>query len=115
MADLYRSKVEELATALQRDDTRLEASESLRGLIDSSVLTPEDGQPPSRARDAARAAASLEVAFGGRGKTKRSPAGDPDVPIELVAGAGFAAPSCGPQARRRGAHKTAHASQRRTK
>ncbi|PYR04278.1 MAG: resolvase, partial [Acidobacteria bacterium] len=32
MADLYRSKVEELAAALQREDTRLEASEMLRGL-----------------------------------------------------------------------------------
>jgi len=27
MADLYRSKVEELAAALQREDTRMEASE----------------------------------------------------------------------------------------
>jgi hypothetical protein len=34
MADLYRSKVEELASALQREDTRLEASEMVRGLID---------------------------------------------------------------------------------
>ena len=32
MVDLYRSKVEELAVALQREDTRLEASEMLRGL-----------------------------------------------------------------------------------
>ena len=31
MADIYRSKVEELAEALQRADTRLEASEMLRG------------------------------------------------------------------------------------
>ena len=44
MADLYRSKVEELAAALQREDTRLEASEMLRGLVDSIVLIPEDGQ-----------------------------------------------------------------------
>jgi hypothetical protein len=36
---LYRSKVEKLAEALERDDTRLEASEMLRGLIDSIVLT----------------------------------------------------------------------------
>ena len=33
MADLYRSKVEEHASALQREDTRLEASEMRRGLI----------------------------------------------------------------------------------
>jgi hypothetical protein len=44
MADLYRSKVEELASALQREDTRLEASEMLRGLIDSIVLIPDEGQ-----------------------------------------------------------------------
>lgn len=29
---------------LQREDSRLEASEMLRGLIDSIVLTPENGQ-----------------------------------------------------------------------
>ena len=40
MADLYRRKVEELAAALQREDTRLEASEMLRGLIDAIVLMP---------------------------------------------------------------------------
>lgn len=39
MADLYRSKVEELAEALQRDDTRLKASEMLRGLIDSITVS----------------------------------------------------------------------------
>jgi plasmid stabilization system protein ParE len=44
MADLYRSKVEELAAALQREDARREASEMLRGLIDSIVLMPERGQ-----------------------------------------------------------------------
>ena len=36
--------MEELASALQRDDTRLEASEMLRGLIEAIVLTPRDGQ-----------------------------------------------------------------------
>jgi hypothetical protein len=40
MADLYRTKVEDLASALQREDTRLEASEMLRGLIDAIVLMP---------------------------------------------------------------------------
>jgi hypothetical protein len=43
MADLYRGKVEELAAALEREDTRLQASEMLRGLIDSNVMTPEKG------------------------------------------------------------------------
>src|SRR2546428_2885645 len=44
MADLYRTKVEQLAAALQREDSRIEASETLRGLIDSIVVTPEGGQ-----------------------------------------------------------------------
>ena len=44
MADLYRSKVDELASALQREDMRLEGSEMLRGLIDSIVLIPDEGQ-----------------------------------------------------------------------
>ncbi len=99
---------------------RLQASETLRGLIDSIVLTPQDGQPPSRsgddsrsgeprlrielrgnlaamlsaaqppsrASDAARAAASLAVAFGGGGKTNRSPeTGDLFVPVQVVAAA----------------------------
>lgn len=34
MADLYRMKVEQLAAALYREDTRLEASETLCGLVD---------------------------------------------------------------------------------
>jgi site-specific DNA recombinase len=84
MADLYRSKVEELASALQREDTRLEASEMLRGLIDSIVLTPEKGQLRIELRG--NLAAMLTAAQ----QTKRSPeTGDLLVPVQLVAGAGF--------------------------
>jgi site-specific DNA recombinase len=84
MADLYRSKVEELAAALQREDTRLEASEMLRGLIDSIVLTPEEGQLRIELRG--NLAAMLSAAQ----KTRRSPkTGDLLVPVQLVAGAGF--------------------------
>ena len=54
MADVYRTKVAELAVALQRSDTRLEASETLRGLIDSIVLSPDAGQLPSRDGDDSR-------------------------------------------------------------
>jgi DNA invertase Pin-like site-specific DNA recombinase len=82
MADLYRSKVEELASALQREDTRLEASEMLRGLIDSIVLTPEEGQLRIELRG--NLAAMLTAAQ----QTKRSPeSGDLIVPVQLVAGA----------------------------
>jgi hypothetical protein len=44
IADLYRAKVETLASALQREYSRLEASEMLRGLLDSIGLIPDEGQ-----------------------------------------------------------------------
>ena len=81
-SDLYRSKVEELAAALLRADTRLEASEMLRGLIEAIVLTPEKGQ--LRIDLKGNLAAMLAAAQ----QTKRSPeTGDLHVPIQLVAGA----------------------------
>jgi len=82
MADLYRTKVEDLAAALQREDTRLEASEMLRGLIDAIVLMPEKGQLRIELRG--NLAAMLTAAQ----QTKRSPeTGDLLVPVQLVAGA----------------------------
>ncbi len=81
-ADHYRSRVEELAAALQREDTRLEASEMLRGLIDSIVLMPEKGELRIELRG--NLAAMLTAAQ----QTKRSPqTGDLLVPVQLVAGA----------------------------
>jgi hypothetical protein len=105
MADLYRSKVEELAAALQREDTRLEASEMLRGLVESIVLTPREGQPPSRAgedtrsgepRRSSKSAGGLGIELRGNlaamlaaaQQTKRLPeTGDLCVPMKVVAGA----------------------------
>jgi hypothetical protein len=82
VADLYRTKIEQLAAALQREDTRLEASEMLRGFIDSIVLTPEKGQLRIELRG--NLAAMLTVAQ----ETTRSPeSGDLIVPVQLVAGA----------------------------
>jgi site-specific DNA recombinase len=90
MADLYRSKVEELASALQREDTRLEASEMLRGLIDSIVLIPDEGQLRIELRG--NLAAMLTAAQ----QTKRSPrTGDLLVPVQMVAGGGFEPPTFG--------------------
>jgi site-specific DNA recombinase len=84
MADVYRTKVEDLAAALQREDTRTEASETLRGLIQSIVLMPEKGQLRIELRG--NLAAMLTAAQ----KTRRSPeTGDLLVPVQLVAGAGF--------------------------
>ena len=90
MADLYRTKVEQLAAALQREDTCLEASEMLRGLIDSIVLTPEKGQLRIELRG--NLAAMLTVAQ----QTKRSPeTGDLSMPVQMVAGGGFEPPTFG--------------------
>ncbi len=84
IADLYRTKVEGLAEALQHPDTRIEASEMVRGLIDAIVLTPEKGQLRIELRG--NLAAMLTVAQ----ETKRSPeTGDLFVPVQMVAGAGF--------------------------
>ncbi len=81
MADLYRSKVEELASALQHEDTRLQASEMLRGLIDAIVLIPDEGQLLIELRG--NLAAMLTAAQ----KTTRSlETGDLFVPVQLVAG-----------------------------
>ena len=41
MADLYRQKVTTLAQALEHSETRTEATEALRGLIDAIVMTPD--------------------------------------------------------------------------
>ena len=82
MADLYHAKVESLASALQREDTRLQASEMLRGLFDSIVLIPDEGRLRIELRG--NLAAMLTAAQ----QTKRSPeTGDLLVPVHLVAGA----------------------------
>ena len=44
MADLYRQNVTTLAQALEQPETRVEATEALRGLIDVIILTPTDGE-----------------------------------------------------------------------
>ncbi len=45
IARIYRAKVTELARALQEPDSRSEATEALRGLVDAIVLTPDqDGE-----------------------------------------------------------------------
>ena len=97
MADLHGSKVEELAGALQGEDARLEVSEMLRRLIDSIVLVPDEGQPPSRNGDDSRSGeprlrielrGNLAAMLTAAQQTKGSPeTGDLLVPVQLVAGA----------------------------
>jgi hypothetical protein len=43
MAELYRQKVTGLARAFEHPETRTEAAEAIRGLIDAIVLTPAEG------------------------------------------------------------------------
>ena len=84
MADVYRAKVEELRAALEREDSRAQAAEAIRALIEGIVLTPDgDGLKVVLK-------GNLAAMLGAAKSTKRPPhTGDLLVSIELVAGAGF--------------------------
>ena len=84
MAELYRQKVTTLAQALERPETRTEATEALRGLIDAIVLTPaEDGLR-------IELKGNLAAMLGATVQSKRSPeTGDLLLQVSMVAGAGF--------------------------
>jgi hypothetical protein len=76
----------ELATALQEPDSRSEATEALRGLVDAIVLTPDQGGETLQIELMGNLAAML----GATVQTKRSPESDDlSVQVSLVAGAGF--------------------------
>ncbi len=84
MAELYRQKVTALAHALEHPETRTEASEALRGLIDAIVLTPDEGA--LRIELKGNLGAMLSAAT----NAKRSPeTGDLSLQVVMVAGAGF--------------------------
>jgi site-specific DNA recombinase len=84
MADLYRQKVTALAQALEHSETRTEASEALRGLIDVIVLTPNQDELQIELKW------NLAAMLGAAKNAKRSPeTGDLSLQIVLVAGAGF--------------------------
>src|SRR5262245_23702895 len=44
MAELYRTKVATLAHALEQSESRVEATEALRDLVDAIILTPTEGE-----------------------------------------------------------------------
>ena len=82
MADLYRQKVTALAQPLEHPQTRTEASEALRGLIDTIVLTPNQGELQIELKG--NLAAMLRAAQ----NAKRSPeTGDLSLQVVMVAGA----------------------------
>ncbi len=90
LATLYREKVTALATALQRPESRPEAAEALRGLVDAIVLVP-DGKS-LRIELKGNLAAMLSAAE----NAKRSPeTGDLSLQIAVVAGGGFEPPTFG--------------------
>ena len=81
MAELYRQKVTTLAQALEHPETRTEASEALRGLIDAIVLTPNCK---------IELKGNLAAMLGAAQNAKRSPGtGDLSLQVVMVAGEGI--------------------------
>jgi site-specific DNA recombinase len=84
MARIYRSKVMELARALQEPDSRADAAEALRGLVDAIVLTPEAGAGEL----AIELRGNLAAMLGATVQKKRSSESDDlSLQVALVAGA----------------------------
>ena len=82
MAELYRQKVTTLAPALERSETRTEATEALRGLIDAIVLTPDEGALRIELRG--NLAAMLSAATNAK---RSAETGDLSLQVQMVAGA----------------------------
>ena len=86
MARIYRTKVRELAKGLQEPESRSEATEALRGLVDAIVLTPDQSGEALQIELRGNLAAML----GATVQTKRSSESDDlSLQVSLVAGAGF--------------------------
>jgi site-specific DNA recombinase len=84
MARIYRAKVTELARALQDPDSRSEATEAVRGLVDAITLTPDQAGETLQIELRGNLAAML----GATVQTKRSPETDDlSLQVSLVAGA----------------------------
>ena len=84
LADVYRRKVSDLHNALLQADTRAEAAEILRGLIDEIKLTPESGALRVDLKGAL--ASILRLAAGSREPVVEA---DRLEQIKVVAGVGF--------------------------
>ena len=85
MADVYRDKVGSLCRALKGEESRTEALDAIRTLIDTILLEPADGDQ-LKITLKGDVAGILSAARDG----KRSPeTGDLLLQIKLVAGAGF--------------------------
>ena len=88
LPELYRSKVDRLAEALNAPDTVAEAAEIMRGLIDRIVLTPEGDV--LRAELHGDLAVLARFAQGKEGRTEfTGDSGDSALGLSVVAGVGF--------------------------
>ncbi|MFN3315068.1 MAG: recombinase family protein, partial [Hyphomonas sp.] len=90
-ADTYARKVADLANALNDDDTRTEAADLLRGLIDRIILRPDADAPKGHAIELfGELGAILSLCgngMGGHAKARTKSAGVRQV--TMVAGTGF--------------------------
>ncbi len=85
LAKLYRRKVADLTEALNSDETRTEAAELIRSLIEAIVLVPEDGALKVDLKGAL--AGILQLCADDKNPSRFSPEGL--LQLKLVAGAGF--------------------------
>ena len=82
MAELYRTKVMQLAEALEQESSRAEATEALRGLVDAIILIPEGESLRIELKG------NLAAMLGAATNAKRSPeTGDLSLQVVMVAGA----------------------------
>ena len=89
LAELYRRKVADLHEALQAEDTRAEAAEIIRGLVEEIVLTPEDGE----LRIDLKGELVGILALGSENKSPAAISRDGHEQIKMVAGGGFEPPT----------------------
>jgi hypothetical protein len=100
MAELYREKLTHLARALEHSETRTEAAEAIRGLIDAIVLTPAEAHVVRRGRrlqaEGDNQETGLQIELKGnpaamlsaaQNATRSPESGDLELQIAMVAGA----------------------------
>jgi site-specific DNA recombinase len=91
LCDIYARKVADLAAALNAEDTKAEAADILRGLIERIVLHPDAEAPNGHAIELYGAlGAILALCDGGSGRhAKARTVGAGVLQVTMVAGAGF--------------------------
>ena len=79
---LYRQKVTTLAQSLEHPETRTEATEALRGLVDAIVITPTNGELKIELKG------NLAAMLGATVQSKRAPETEAlSLQVSMVAGA----------------------------